>query len=180
MPDSQGPMPPPGPGPAAIADGVDHRLDPGVILLHRIGGWIFTGVVAAASFPALVAAWLTNGATAAGLLAGGLPWTAGVAALAWHAHRWPAIDYRHASYRLDDQCLEIRRGVYWRTVVTVPRSRVQHTDVSQGPLERRFGLGTLVVYTAGTDHARVSLGGLAHAHALRIREQLLPRGDDAV
>ena len=68
----------------------------------------------------------------------------------------------------------------WRTVVTVPRSRVQHTDVSQGPLERRFGLGTLVVYTAGTDHARVSLGGLAHAHALRIREQLLPRGDDAV
>jgi len=90
------------------------------------------------------------------------------------------IDYRHASYRLDEQCLEIRRGVFWRTIVTVPRSRVQHTDVSQGPLERRLGLGTLVVYTAGTDHARVSLGGLEHARALRIREQLLPRGDDAV
>jgi hypothetical protein len=26
----------------------------------------------------------------------------------------------------------------------------------------------------------VSLGGLEHARALRIREQLLPRGDDAV
>jgi uncharacterized protein len=164
----------------AIADGLDHRLDPRVIPLQRIGGWIFTGVVAAASFLALVAAWAANGATAAGLLAGSLPWTAGVAALGWHGHRWPAIDYRHASYRIDDQCLEIRRGVYWRTVITVPRSRVQHTDVSQGPLERRFGLGTLVVYTAGTDHARVRLGGLEHARALRIREHLLPRGDDAV
>jgi uncharacterized protein len=177
---SQVPMPPPGSQEAAIADAVEHRLDPRVILLQRIGGWIFTGVVAWASFVALLAAWVTHGATAAGLLAGGLPWTAGVAVLAWHAHRWPAIDYRHASYRIDDRCLEIRRGVYWRTVVTVPRSRVQHTDVSQGPLERRFGLGTLVVYTAGTDHARVSLGGLEHARALRIREQLLPRGDDAV
>jgi membrane protein YdbS with pleckstrin-like domain len=100
--------------------------------------------------------------------------------LAWHAHRWPAIDYRHASYRIDGRCLEIRRGVYWRTIVAVPRSRVQHTDVSQGPLERRLGLGTLVVYTAGTDHARVSLGGLEHARALLLREQLLPQGDDAV
>jgi membrane protein YdbS with pleckstrin-like domain len=164
----------------AVADGVDHRLDPRVILFQRIGGSIFTAVLAGASFLALLAAWVVNGPTAAGLLAGGLPWAAGVAALAWHAHRWPAIDYRHASYRLDEQCLEIRRGVFWRTVVTVPRSRVQHTDVSQGPLERRLGLGTLVVYTAGTDHARVSLGGLEHARALRIREQLLPRGDDAV
>jgi membrane protein YdbS with pleckstrin-like domain len=151
-----------------------------VILLHRIAGWIFTGAVAAGSLLALVVAWITSGATRMGLLAGGLPWTAGVAALAWHAHRWPAIDFRHASYRIDDRSLEIRRGVFWRTVITVPRSRVQHTDVSQGPLERRFGLGTLVVYTAGTDHARVSLGGLEHARALRIREHLLPRGDDAV
>jgi uncharacterized protein len=180
MLDSQVPVPPPDAAAAAIADGVDHRLDPRVILLQRIGGWIFTGVVAGVSFLALVAAWITNGATAVGLLAGGLPWTIGAAALAWHAHRWPAIDYRHASYRIDDRSLEIRRGVYWRTVVTVPRSRVQHTDVSQGPLERRFGLGTLVVYTAGTDHARVTLAGLEHERALRIREHLLPRGDDAV
>ena len=47
-------------------------------------------------------------------------------------------------------------------MTNVPRSRVQHTDVSQGPLERNHGLGTLVVYTAGTDHAKVELGGLDH------------------
>jgi hypothetical protein len=64
--------------------------------------------------------------------------------------------------------------VYWRDIVNIPRSRVQHTDVSQGPLERRYGLGTLVVYTAGTDHAKVSLSGLDHLIALRIREHFLP------
>jgi membrane protein YdbS with pleckstrin-like domain len=58
---------------------------------------------------------------------------------------------------------------------------VQHTDVSQGPLERRYGLGTRVIFTAGTDHARVDLKGLDHATALAIRDHLLPRGgDDAV
>ncbi len=63
----------------------------------------------------------------------------------------------------------------------MPRSRVQHTDVSQGPLERSHGLGTLVIYTAGTEHARVELGGLDHGTALLIRDHLLPREEnDAV
>jgi len=58
---------------------------------------------------------------------------------------------------------------------------VQHTDVSQGPAERSYGLGTLSVFTAGTDHARVGLSGLDHATALAIRDHLLPReGADAV
>ncbi len=80
-------------------------------------------------------------------------------ALYWWAER----EYRHTFYRLDAQGIEIRRGVYWRVVINVPRSRVQHTDVSQGPVERRYGLGTLVIYTAGTDHAKVDLAGSSTA-----------------
>jgi membrane protein YdbS with pleckstrin-like domain len=71
--------------------------------------------------------------------------------------------------------------VVWRRVINVPRSRVQHTDVSQGPIERGSDLGTLVIFTAGTHYARVHLSGLTHATALRIRDHLLPGGsDDAV
>jgi membrane protein YdbS with pleckstrin-like domain len=82
---------------------------------------------------------------------------------------------------VDASGILIRRGVFWRRVIHVPRSRVQHTDVSQGPLERGHGLGTLVIYTAGTDHARVDLHGLDHAAALAIRDHLLPgEGEDAV
>ena len=62
-------------------------------------------------------------------------------------------------------------------MINVPRSRVQHTDVSQGPIERGFGLGTLVIYTAGTEHARVELHGLEHGTALHIRDHLLKSAD---
>jgi membrane protein YdbS with pleckstrin-like domain len=58
---------------------------------------------------------------------------------------------------------------------------VQHIDVTQGPIDRRFGLSTLVIYTAGTDHAKVALDGLEHGRALAMREHLLPTGaGDAV
>ena len=86
---------------------------------------------------------------------------------------------RHASYRLDEQGIEIREGVIWRRVINVPRSRVQHIDVSQGPFERRYGIGTLAIYTAGVRHAMVALPGLDHARALRIRDFLLPERGDA-
>ena len=169
------------PAGSLIADGVDHQLDPRSIRLQQVGGWVFTGIIGAISLVVLLITWIANGPTLRGFLIRAAFWTAGVGLLAWHSHRWPAIDYRHAFYRLDDRGIEIRRGVYWRAVITVPRSRVQHTDVSQGPLERSYGLGTLVIYTAGTEHAKVSLSGLEHARALRIREHLLPNeGNDAV
>jgi uncharacterized protein len=161
--------------PASVADGLDHSLDPRVIPLQRIGSAIFTTLIAIGSLVGLVIAddgdiWLRI-----------VVWLTVVLLAAWHSYRWPALAYRHTSYRVDDQGIEIRKGVYWRVVINVPRSRVQHIDVSQGPIERRYGLGTLIVYTAGTDHAKVELEGLEHGRALAIREHLLPsEAGDAV
>jgi membrane protein YdbS with pleckstrin-like domain len=167
--------------PAAVADSIDRQLDPRVIPLQQAIGWIVAAIIAGGSLVALLIIWAANRFSVLALVALTPLWLVVNGALAWHFHRWPAIEYRHTFYRVDDEGIEIRRGVYWRVVINVPRSRVQHTDVSQGPLERRFGLGTLVVYTAGTDHAKVDLGGLEHSTALRIREHLLPKeGSDAI
>jgi membrane protein YdbS with pleckstrin-like domain len=178
MADQAGSAPPPEPAaaePAPVADGQPRRLDPRYIPLQKIVGGIVTAVISpllligvtvlvfSAALPFL----------AAGFLA--LLWAFASAGLAWLGYRWPAIEYRHTSYTVDGRGIEIRRGVIWRSVINVPRSRVQHTDVSQGPLERRYGLGTVVIYTAGTDFAQVALPGLDHATALRIRDHLLPR-----
>lgn len=164
-----------------IASSVVRQVDPRVVPLQQTIGWITAAIVAGGSLVALFTIWAANRFSPEALVALAPLWLILNGALAWHLHRWPAIEYRHTFYRVDDEGLEIRRGVFWRVVINVPRSRVQHTDVSQGPLERRFGLGTLVVYTAGTDHARVDLGGLDHRVALRIREHLLPHeGPDAV
>jgi membrane protein YdbS with pleckstrin-like domain len=165
-----------------IADGQDHSLDPRAIPMQRLVGALIGACVAtvvlvglfiafavADSLPGWIRALLSSA------------WLALVIVAAVVAYRWPLRHYQHTSYRVDDQGIEIRRGVLWRVVINVPRSRVQHIDVSQGPLGRRYGLGTLIVYTAGTDHAKVAFAGLEYGRALRIREHLLPSGaDDAV
>ena len=64
------------------------------------------------------------------------------------------------------------RGLWWRRDITVPFGRVQHLDVTQGPLERLFGLGTLVLHTAGNHNASVSLPGLGEPLAREMREEI--------
>lgn len=102
-------------------------------------------------------------------------WAVLTLAHVWWGQARPRLFYRHSSFQVDDEYIEIHRGVLVRSVINLPRSRVQHTDVSQGPFERRHGLGTLHIYTAGVSHAMVPLPGLDHARALAIRDLLLPR-----
>ncbi len=180
-----GSPPHPAPPEPRIADGADHRLDPRVVPLQRLAGWIVAAATSSGLFLVFLVSWVADGPTLDGLLVRTALWVMVTGLLAWRAHGWPPTAYRHTSYRIDDLGIEIRRGVFWRVVINVPLSRVQHTDVAQGPLERRFGLGTLVIYTAGTDHAKVSLSGLEHTRALRVRQHLLPgegaqAGGDAV
>ncbi len=77
--------------------------------------------------------------------------------------------------------LRIRRGVWWHVETFVPRVRIQHTDVTQGPIARHFGMATLKVHTAGTHQAEIQVEGLPHADALLLRDLLLGReGHDAL
>jgi uncharacterized protein len=171
-------VPEPDPIPPSIADGVERSLDPRAVALNRTVGWIVAGVIFLVDSGALAIVWAVDGVPVLVKALVGLVWGSVALALVWLAHRWPPIEHRHASYKVDGRGIEIRKGVIWRMVMNVPRSRVQHTDVSQGPLERRYGLGTLVIYTAGTDHARVNLAGLDHGTALEIRDHLLPGEDE--
>ena len=168
----------PDPAPPSVADGVLRQLDPDTIRVDRTSSWIVTAVVGVF----LLLQLIVNLFGGPWRIAIGLLLAIGIGGfMAWMSHRWPEISYRHTFYRVDPDGIEIRRGVFWRRTINVPRSRVQHTDVSQGPLQRKYDLGTLVIYTAGTDHAKVELSGLSHARALRIRDHLLPSGgDDAV
>lgn len=154
-------------------------LDPRYVECERLSGWIALAAFLSGWMIAMAIAWISGSAGwLGGLLAGG---SVVAALLLWSATLWPAISYRHAWFALDDHGIEIGRGVVFRRVTLVPRSRVQHTDVTQGPIERRFGLGTLVIHTAGTEHASVGLPGLARERAMALRDALLPRdGNDAV
>jgi membrane protein YdbS with pleckstrin-like domain len=91
--------------------------------------------------------------------------------------------WRRTRWKLDDRGLHVRRGLLWRTEVLVPRSRVQHLDIERGPLERHFGLATLIVHTAGSQTQALRQSGLADADAVSLRDALIPedaRDDDAL
>ena len=159
-----------------LADGSVRPLDPRYIDLQRQVGWITSAVLTALAMLGLAVVLLVSDAiTRLGVTLVATGVVVALALLTWFLQRWPAIDYRYASYRVDQAGLEIRGGVYFRHVINVPRSRVQHTDVSQGPVERKYGLATLAIHTAGTEHARVELSGLPHDIAVAIRDHLLPR-----
>jgi uncharacterized protein len=164
-----------------VADGRFRALDPRAIGLERLEGWIATGCVSAGALFGILIFVAVSGAPAWAAALLSVLWLLLALGLIWHTLVWPELSYKHTSYKIDALGIEIRRGVIWRTVVNIPRSRVQHIDVSQGPLERRFGLGTLAIYTAGTAHSMVALPGLEHTTALAVRDHLLPeRADDAV
>jgi membrane protein YdbS with pleckstrin-like domain len=86
---------------------------------------------------------------------------------------WPPKYYRHLRFGIDAAGIAIERGIFWRSRIALPRVRIQHTDVSQGPLQRRFGVGTLKLYTAGSRYTKIELPGLAHAEAIALRDALL-------
>jgi membrane protein YdbS with pleckstrin-like domain len=167
--------------PEPIADGRERRLDPRAIVVERLAGAVVGGVFALVSLIGAVVFAFRNPFGVSGALLGFGGWGALSVLLAAWIVWWPALRYRRTSYVVSDESLVIRRGVWWRAVHTVPRSRVQHTDVSQGPIERAWELATLVVYTAGTEHASISLSGLRHETANAIRDHLVEGGtDDAV
>lgn len=89
---------------------------------------------------------------------------------------WRAsLVFRYTRWQLDGDGLRVRRGRFWRSEVLVPRARVQHLDIERGPIERRYGLATLVVHTAGTRLNAVRQPGFDEQSANQLRDALVPR-----
>jgi hypothetical protein len=80
--------------------------------------------------------------------------------------------YRSWSYVVRADSLYLSRGVFTRVRTVVPYVRVQHIDTTRGPLERVLGLSTLVVYTAGSRGADVTIPGLTPERASKLQERL--------
>ena len=160
-----------------IADGVEYLLDPATVTVTRLTAAIWVGAIAVplwfAALMIVIFASLPPLAKPSifAVLAVVTP-----VCIFWGAW-WPTVRYQYIRYRTDENGFTIRRGVLWRGVTSIPKARVQHTDVVQGPIQRRYGLGTLVIHTAGTQDASVSLSGLSYDTALLIRDFLV-EGDE--
>jgi membrane protein YdbS with pleckstrin-like domain len=131
------------------------------------------------------------GATAVALLAGAATWFAGyeflpaerqsaavgvmsVVFLLLAAYGVFKVIYRYRSWRyvVRDESLYLTRGVFTKVQTVVPYVRVQHIDTRRSAFERVLGLSTLVVYTAGSRGADVTVPGLLPETAEDLQSRL--------
>jgi membrane protein YdbS with pleckstrin-like domain len=74
---------------------------------------------------------------------------------------------------MGDDRLRVVRGLIFRSDTVVPFGRVQHIDVHQGPIERAYGLGTLVLHHRRQPQSlRCALPGSAMRDAMAMREEI--------
>ncbi len=90
----------------------------------------------------------------------------------WLVIRMPLRRHYARGFRVSSDRLRVVRGLLFRSDTVVPFSRVQHIDVTRGPIERYYGLATLVLHTAGTHNSSVLLPGLGAEDAMAMREAI--------
>ena len=86
---------------------------------------------------------------------------------------YPKKIYKYTKYGMVDKVFYVHKGKWFRKRTAVAQNRIQHTDVSQGPLARKFDLATFTMHTAGMKEADIHISGLRHADAVAMRDHLL-------
>jgi membrane protein YdbS with pleckstrin-like domain len=108
---------------------------------------------------------------------GGLRWLVlggALLMLAWIG--W--FNYKFArllSFAVREHDVIVRSGIFFRKETVQPISRVQHVERVQGPLDKRYGLAKLKLFSAGTGGVTFAIPGLAVETALRLQSFILAR-----
>jgi len=92
---------------------------------------------------------------------------------------WIPAYYSSIGYTIEDDAIRGQAGVFWKRYVTVPFAKITNIDVTQGPLERAFSIGTIHIQTAGAGgaqgaHAELTLVGIRQLEPVKetIRERI--------
>jgi membrane protein YdbS with pleckstrin-like domain len=81
--------------------------------------------------------------------------------------------YEKAGVALRERDILYKSGIFFQDVEAVPFNRIQHCELSQGPLERYFGLSSVSVFTAGGSSSDVVIEGLSREKAIRLKNYIL-------
>lgn len=89
--------------------------------------------------------------------------------IAWFAYKSAGV----IGYALREHDIIVQSGIFWRKQTIQPIRRIQHVEVTRGPLDKRFGLANLRLFSAGTGHLTFEIPGLEVATAERIKGFIL-------
>ena len=93
---------------------------------------------------------------------------------------WPGIAIKRRAYAVRDKDILFRKGVIWQSVTAVPFNRIQHVETSNTPIDRKFGLAKLQLFTAGGSSGDLRIDGLGAVNAEKLRVYILNKAGAAV
>ena len=76
---------------------------------------------------------------------------------------------------LRKQDMAFRSGLYWQKTVLLAYNRIQHVEVSSGPLQRKYGLSSLKFFTAGGSGVDLKVDGLSSKRAEQVRSFIIEK-----
>lgn len=158
------PAEPPSVGETTPSSAAWQPLHPAATRIWRIASvpWVLLpGLLALAVVASVVRSTLVTALVALAMVC--------ATAFAWW---YPALQTRHWRYRIGDEALELRHGVWWRSSAAVPFHRIQQIDVEQGPVQRRHDVVSLRLRTAAAS-AVGTVPHLAAVDAELVRSRLL-------
>jgi len=79
---------------------------------------------------------------------------------------------RAIGYMLRADDIVFRKGILWQRMIAVPYGRMQLVDITQGPLDRAFGVTQLKMVTAAATTG-VQIPGLTQGAAEALRDTLI-------
>jgi len=81
----------------------------------------------------------------------------------------PGWRYRFWRYEIRDDEVDLQYGWLVQKRQLVPMTRIQHVDTRRGPLQRRFGLSSVVFYTAA---GSMEIPALSQEVAASVRDRI--------
>ena len=93
---------------------------------------------------------------------------------------WPFIAVPRRGYVVRDRDIVFRQGVLFRSVTAVPFNRIQHVETSNTPLDRKFDLSALQLYTAGGTGGDLKIQGIQADVAEQLRGFILEKTGSSI
>lgn len=83
--------------------------------------------------------------------------------------------FARKAYAVREKDVLYRTGWIVRRLHVCPFNRIQHCSVHAGPIERKYGLASISVFTAGSEGSDLKIPGLTEETASAIREFIMQK-----
>ena len=90
------------------------------------------------------------------------------------------LTYQYMGYAVREKDITYASGWLWKNMTTIPFNRVQHCDIRQTLLDRKFGVSKLTIYTAGGHNTDLMIPGLLPETAERLKSFILRSTEQSI